>query len=141
VCVQFQGPSIAAARSELKFAGPDFTAIGTLTIGQRMGGTGASLAYFQSVTQRLALGGVCVRASVPVLAQTLPVPSRVDHLMVTSVGSVRPHDCSFSFRELYFAVSILSNVQSCDVDPTEQLARKRPFLFGVLKLCALIACR
>jgi hypothetical protein len=44
-------------RSELKFSGPDFTAVGQLALGQRLGGTGAGFTYFQAVTKQLALGG------------------------------------------------------------------------------------
>jgi hypothetical protein len=62
--MQFQGPQISAMRSELKFAGPDFTAVGQLALGQRLGGTGAGFTYFQAVTKQLALGGgQCCHAS------------------------------------------------------------------------------
>lgn len=54
---QFQGPVISAAKGELKYHGPDFTVTGLLALGQRLGGTGVGLNYFQSVTKALALGG------------------------------------------------------------------------------------
>lgn len=54
---QFQGPVLGALRSELKYSGPDFTTTGILALGQRLGGTGVGINYFQTVTQHLALGG------------------------------------------------------------------------------------
>jgi hypothetical protein len=54
---QFQGPVIGALRSETKHVGPDFTATGIVALGQRLGGTGFGLNYFQAVSQYLSLGG------------------------------------------------------------------------------------
>ena len=54
---QFQGGALAALRMESKYTGPDFTATGLVALGQRLGGTGVGLNYFQGVSRYLSLGG------------------------------------------------------------------------------------